>query len=142
MKRLLTLLTLSSLLSLSLNAQNKDEQTIRSILADQTIQWNKGNIEAFMQGYWKSDSLLFVGKNGPKYGYQNTLESYKKGYPNADAMGKLSFDILKVQKLSPDCYFVLGKWALKRTIGDVSGHYTLIFKKINKQWVIVSDHSS
>lgn len=142
MKRILTLLTLSSLLSLGLNAQNKDEQAIRSILTDQTAQWNKGNIEAFMQGYWKSDSLLFVGKNGPKYGYQNTLESYKKGYPNVDAMGKLSFDILKVQKLSPDYYFVLGKWALKRTIGDVSGHYTLIFKKINNQWVIVSDHSS
>ncbi|MES2330949.1 MAG: nuclear transport factor 2 family protein [Bacteroidota bacterium] len=142
MKRFCILFSLSAILSLNLNAQNKDEQTIRSILADQTIQWNKGNIDAFMQGYWKSDSLLFVGKSGPKYGFQNTLESYKKGYPDAAAMGKLSFDILKVQKLSSDCYFVLGKWALKRTIGDVSGHYTLIFRKINNQWVIVSDHSS
>ncbi|MEO8174283.1 MAG: nuclear transport factor 2 family protein [Sediminibacterium sp.] len=142
MKRTLFLLTLSTLLSLNLDAQNKDEQTIRSILADQTVQWNKGNIDAFMHGYWNSDSLLFVGKSGPKYGYQNTLESYKKGYPDAAAMGKLSFDILKVQKLSPDCYFVLGKWALARSIGNVSGHYTLIFKKIKNEWVIVSDHSS
>jgi len=142
MKRIFTLLTLSSLLSLNLNAQNKDEQTIRSILTDQTIQWNKGNIEAFMQGYWKSDSLLFVGKTGPKYGYQTTLENYKKNYPDAATMGKLDFDILKVQKLSPDFYFVLGKWALTRTIGNLGGHYTLLFRKINNQWVIVVDHSS
>lgn len=140
MKHLLT--SLSLFLFLSLSAQNKDEQTIRSILTDQTIEWNKGNIEAFMQGYWKNDSLLFVGKTGPKYGYQTTLENYKKNYPDAATMGKLDFDILKVQKLSPDCYFVLGKWALTRTIGNVSGHYTLLFRKINNQWVIVVDHSS
>ncbi len=142
MKRILTLLILSSFLSFNLNAQNKDEQIIRSILADQTVQWNKGNIEAFMQGYWKSDSLLFVGKTGPKYGFKTTLENYKKNYPDAATMGKLDFDILKVQKLSPDYYFVLGKWALTRTIGNVSGHYTLLFRKINTQWVIVVDHSS
>jgi ketosteroid isomerase-like protein len=137
------LLTLFSLLTLSsLSAQTKDEQTIRSILADQTVQWNKGDIDAFMKGYWNNDSLLFVGKNGPTYGYQKTLSNYKKSYPDAAAMGKLSFELLKVQQLSPDCYFVLGKWALTRSIGNVGGAYTLIFRKINNQWVIVSDHSS
>jgi ketosteroid isomerase-like protein len=137
------LLILFSLLTLSsLNAQTKDEQTIRSILADQTVQWNKGDIDAFMKGYWNNDSLLFVGKNGPTYGYQKTLSNYKKSYPDAAAMGKLSFEILKVQRLSPDYYFVLGKWALTRSIGNVGGAYTLIFRKIRNQWVIVSDHSS
>jgi len=141
MKLLFTLFSLFSL-SLLANAQNKDEQAIRSILSDQTTYWNKGDIDGFMKGYWKNDSLLFVGKTGPKYGYQTTLENYKKGYPNAAAMGKLSFELLKVQKLSPDCYFVLGKWALARTIGDIGGAYTLIFRKINNKWVIVADHSS
>jgi len=137
------LLTLFSLLTLSsLSAQTKDEQTIRTILADQTVQWNKGDIDAFMKGYWNNDSLLFVGKNGPTYGYQKTLSNYKKSYPDAAAMGQLSFEILKVQRLSPDCYFVLGKWALTRSIGNVGGAYTLIFRKIKNQWVIVSDHSS
>jgi len=140
MKLLFTLLSLFTLSSLS--AQNKDEQAIRSILSDQTTYWNKGDIDGFMKGYWKNDSLLFVGKTGPTYGYQKTLENYKKGYPNAAAMGKLSFEILKVQKLAPDCYFVLGKWSLARTIGDVGGAYTLLFRKINHKWVIVADHSS
>jgi ketosteroid isomerase-like protein len=127
---------------LTLYAQNKDEQTIRSILAEQTIQWNNGNIDAFMKGYWNSDSLLFVGKSGATYGYNRTLQNYKKNYPDAANMGKLAFTILKVQQVAADCYFVLGKWALTRTVGDVSGHYTLLFKKINGQWVIIVDHSS
>ncbi|MDP1811007.1 MAG: DUF4440 domain-containing protein [Sediminibacterium sp.] len=141
MKRLLTLLTTVTFLTTA-SAQNKDEQIIRSILANQTREWNNGNIEAFMQGYWKSDSLLFVGKNGPSYGYQNALENYQKNYPDTVTMGKLSYNILKMEQLTPDRYFVLGKWMLKRSIGDVSGYYTLLFRKIWNQWVLVSDHSS
>jgi ketosteroid isomerase-like protein len=130
------------IVSVQLTAQSSDETIIRKMLADQTVEWNKGNIESFMQGYWKSDSLLFVGKSGPNYGFRKTLENYKKGYPDTAAMGKLSFDILKVTRLSPDYFFVLGKWMLKRSIGDLSGHYTLLFRKIKGEWKIVVDHSS
>lgn len=140
MKFLLSVLSVFLLCSLS--AQNKNEQMIRAILSDQTTQWNKGNIEGFMKGYWKSDSLLFVGKNGPKYGYRTTLENYKKNYPDTAAMGRLTFDILQVQQLSPACYLVLGKWMLQRSIGNLDGYYTLLFRQIKKQWVIVADHSS
>jgi ketosteroid isomerase-like protein len=124
------------------NAQNKDEQAIRRLLANQSEQWNKGNIEGFMKGYWESDSLLFVGKTGPKYGYRTTLENYHKGYPDTVAMGKLHFDILKTESLASNCYFVLGKWMLHRSIGDLQGYFTLLFKKKKGQWVIVADHSS
>ncbi|MCW3087268.1 MAG: L-asparaginase [Sediminibacterium sp.] len=126
----------------SANAQDKNEQTIRGILSRQTADWNRGNLEAFMKGYWESDSLLFIGKNGPKYGYRAALESYRKGYPDTAAMGKLGFNILQVKPLSPDTYFVLGKWMLQRTIGNVEGHFTLLFRRIRGQWVIVADHSS
>lgn len=126
----------------NLNAQEKDEMYIRGILSAQTKQWNQGNIEGFMQGYWHSDSLLFVGKSGPRYGYRTTLENYKKSYPDTVAMGKLTFDILKMQRISPDYYFVLGKWTLRRSIGNLEGHYTLLFRRIRGQWLIVSDHSS
>lgn len=128
-----------SLLSL---AQDKDEQAIRAILAEQTAAWNKGNIDDFMKGYWNSDSLMFIGQSGVTYGYQNTLMNYKKNYSNADKMGTLTFDLLKVQRLSPDYFFVVGKWHLKRNAGDVGGHYDLIFRKIRGKWVIISDHSS
>ena len=85
---------------------------------------------------------MFIGKSGVTYGWKNTLENYKKNYPDTSAMGKLSFNIITVKKLSGEYYHVVGKWHLKRTIGDLSGHYTLLFKKIKGEWVIVSDHSS
>ena len=86
--------------------------------------------------------MMFIGKSGVTYGYDNTLNNYRKNYSDTAQMGKLTFDILKVQRLSPEYFFVLGKWHLKRTIGDLHGHYTLMFRKINGKWVIVSDHSS
>lgn len=118
------------------------EKHIRKILQSQTEAWNKGDIDAFMQGYWNNDSLLFVGKSGPTYGYQNTLNNYKKNYPNKDYMGQLQFTLLEVKPLAKSVWMVLGKWALNRTAGNINGHYTLLFKKIKGQWVIIMDHSS
>jgi ketosteroid isomerase-like protein len=123
-------------------AQQKDEQQIRRLLAQQTNAWNKGDLEAFMIPYWHSDSLLFIGKSGVKYGWAVTLANYKKGYPDTAAMGKLHFDILEMRQLSDKNYFVVGKWHLQRSIGDVGGHFTLLWRKIKGQWVIVADHSS
>jgi hypothetical protein len=123
-------------------AQSADEKEILLILESQTNSWNQGNIEKFMDGYWHHDSLMFIGKSGVTYGFQNTLNNYKKNYSDTAKMGKLFFTILETKKLSNEYYFVLGKWFLKRSIGDLTGHYTLLFRKINGKWVIVSDHSS
>lgn len=123
-------------------AQSKDESAIREILANQTTAWNRGDIDNFMNGYWENDSLVFIGKSGVTYGWSNTLKNYKKNYPDTATMGKLAFTLLEVKKLSKEYYHVTGKWFLKRSIGDVGGHYTLLFRKINGRWVIISDHSS
>ena len=141
MKQIFFIICLATI-SVNANAQNNDVQTIKSILTTQTKQWNVGNLNAFMKGYWQNDSLLFIGSKGLKYGYNNTLESYKKSYPDTAHMGKLTFDIVDVKKLSADYYFVVGKWFLQRSVGNVNGMYTLLFKKINGKWVIVVDHSS
>lgn len=140
MKKILLLPAL--LFSLMAFTQSGDELAIRQLLDDQVKAWNQGNIESFMQGYWKNDSLMFIGKSGISWGWQKTLENYKKGYPDTTAMGKLSFNIIIVKKLSPEYYYVVGKWMLKRSIGDLSGHYNLLFRKINGSWQIVADHSS
>lgn len=129
-------------ISYSGRAQSGGESQIRQLLAQQTASWNRGDIEGFMQTYWKSDSLMFIGKNGVHFGWQETLENYKKGYPDSTAMGQLSFDIISIKKLSPEYFYVVGKWMLKRSIGDLSGHYDLLLKKIDGVWRIISDHSS
>jgi uncharacterized protein (TIGR02246 family) len=123
-------------------AQSNDEIAIRQLLDVQTQAWNHGDIDGFMKTYWKNDSLVFVGKNGVTYGWANTLNNYKKNYPDTTAMGKLFFDILLVKRLSSEYFHVTGKWYLKRTIGDLNGHYTLLLKKIKGRWLIIADHSS
>jgi len=140
MKKIILLPAL--LFSLVVFAQSSDELSIRKVLDDQVKAWNIGDIEGFMQGYWKNDSLMFIGKNGINWGWQKTLENYEKGYPDTIAMGKLSFDIIVIKKLSPEYYYVVGKWMLKRSIGNLSGHYNLLFRKINESWLIIADHSS
>ena len=119
-----------------------DEKEIRNILDAQITHWNKGNIDDFMKGYWQNDSLMFISSSGVTYGYGNTLNNYKRSYSDTAKMGQLAFDILQVKRVSDDAYFVVGKWFLKRTVGDVGGHYTLLFRKIDGKWVIVADHSS
>lgn len=140
MKNLLTLL-LCFVLAFA-HAQNKDEKAIRSILANQITYWNKGDIPHFMDGYWKNDSLVFVGKNGPTYGFYNTLHNYQKNYPDTSSMGQLAFKIITMKPLYKDHYFVIGQWTLIRSIGNLSGHYTLLLKKIKGKWKIIADHSS
>ncbi len=119
-----------------------DKEQILQVLDMQMKAWNSGSIEQYMTGYWNNDSLVFVGKSGPTYGYNKTLQNYKRSYSDAAKMGQLHFDILQVRQLSADYYFVLGKWALARTAGDVSGSFTLLFRKIKGKWCIVADHSS
>lgn len=123
-------------------AQPANETAIRKLMAAQELAWNRGDIPGFMEGYWKNDSLLFVGKSGPNYGWQQTLNNYQKNYPDTATMGRLQFEILRIQPLSRDYYFVLGKWFLKRSKGDISGAFTLLFRKFTNGWKIVADHSS
>jgi hypothetical protein len=123
-------------------AQPAGELVIRRMLDRQTKAWNTGDLEGFMEGYWKSDSLMFIGKSGITYGWDATLRNYRKGYPDKAAMGTLTFGIISVQKLSSKYYQVVGKWHLARTMGDLEGHFTLLVKKISGNWVIVADHSS
>ncbi len=142
MKRFLPLL----ILTISCNSQQKTaddpqaEEKIRAVLAAQQAAWNEGSINAFMEGYWKSDSLQFIG-SGIRKGWQATLEGYKKSYPTREAMGTLDFEIWQVSKISADAYLVTGKYTLHRINGELTGPFTLIFRKKNGEWVAVYDHT-
>ena len=142
MKKILLSIIVLQFYTITLSAQSKDEILVRNVLKESVIDWNSGNIENFMKSYWKNDSLMFIGNDGITYGWQKTMDSYKKGYPDTATMGKLSFDILEVKRLSVIYFFVVGKWHLTRSIGDIGGAFTLIFKRVKNKWVIVADHSS
>ena len=96
MRKLLCLLVASLLFTIAFG-QSADEKAIRKILYEQTLAWNRGDIDEFMKGYWNNDSLMFIGRSGVTYGYQNTLMNYKKNYRNADEMGTLLFNLVAGQ---------------------------------------------
>lgn len=117
------------------------EAAIRQVLKQQEACWNQGNLECFMQGYWQSDSLVFVGTRGVTYGWQATIDNYQEGYPDRQTMGTLTFDLLELRPLEANTWLVLGQWSLQRA-DPVSGHFTLLFQRKDERWVIVADHSS
>ncbi len=138
MKRFLLLVAFTIAL---LNARAQNREAIIKVMNTQMDAWNRGDLEAFMQGYWKSDSLMFVSAK-PTYGWQATLNNYKRGYPNKASMGKLAFDIKKVEVMNDTNAFVFGAWHLKRDKDERGGYFTLWFRKIDGEWKIVVDHTS
>jgi len=125
-----------------IQAQSKDEQAIRETMHTQEEAWNKGDLNKFMAGYWNSPDLLFVGSKGVTNGWKHTLENYQKSYPNKEAMGILTFQILKVDITGKDTAWLVGKWSLQREKDNPNGHFLLVWRKIKGKWYIVADHSS
>ena len=144
MKKTFFLIGILFLATTSTFAQNKNFEKIKNLMQVQSDAWNKGDIDGFMKTYWKSEELQFIGSKGVTYGWQNTLDRYKKSYPSKDAMGFLSFDLINLDQRSRKVISVVGKWHLKReeSLGDLQGHFLLILKKIKGEWLIVADHSS
>jgi ketosteroid isomerase-like protein len=123
-------------------AQVPAEKQIRQILQAQEAAWNRGDLRAFMKGYWEHDSLVFIGRNGPVYGYKTTLANYLRSYPDTAHMGHFTSTVLELRPMGKEYYLVTGKWALQRSMGNVSGYYTLLFRKIKGIWLIIRDHTS
>lgn len=131
------------LYSLSSVAQKIKDET-KVVAQNMNIQeelWNKGDIPGFMEYYWKSDSLKFIGSRGITYGWQKTLDNYLKSYPNKEVMGILKFSVIENTQLSNTSIYVIGKWELTKE-KSVGGYFTLLWKKIHGKWVIVADHTS
>ncbi|MEZ4840714.1 MAG: DUF4440 domain-containing protein [Flavobacteriaceae bacterium] len=118
------------------------KQEITTMMLQQAKDWSNGDLETFMEGYIKSDSLKFVGSRGITYGWQQTLNNYKKGYPTKEHTGTLTFNLLNFDQLADDVFLVIGEYHLKRSVGDANGMFSIILKKIDGKWKIIADHSS
>jgi ketosteroid isomerase-like protein len=141
MKNIVLFLCITLLSSFHGIETEDDEKAIRKVMSDQQEAWNNYDLEGFMQGYWKSEELKFYGSNGVTYGWNNTLERYKKAYPSRDYSGTLKFVINDISKISKDAYYVMGEYHLERSVGNADGIFMIIFKKIKGEWKIISDTS-
>ena len=134
------LLVLMSFIFMGMHAQD-DESMIRAVIAKQQEAWSNYDLEGFMEGYWKNDSLKFFGSRGITYGWDQTLANYKKGYPSKEVAGELTFTLESITPIEGESYYVMGRYHLERKMGNADGVFIIIFKKINGQWKIVADMS-
>jgi ketosteroid isomerase-like protein len=115
---------------------------IRAVLTEQQAAWNRGDIPAFLQGYWNSPELTFAGSDGIVRGYDGLMKRYSKTYPDKARMGELEFSGLEIRSLGSDSALVLGHWHLKRSVGDAGGVFSLVFHRFPVGWRIIHDHTS
>lgn len=141
MKNFLLLLLITVTLSCTTQNETTDNDAILAVMKTQEKAWSNNDLEGFMQGYWKNDSLKFYGSSGITYGWEQTLANYKKGYPTKEHSGTLSFKINDISKINKGSYWVMGEYFLSRSVGDANGIFMIIFKKINGEWKIVADMS-
>ena len=128
---------LSSCVHKSNSLQDKEE--IMAVLNQQQKDWSNNDLEAFMDGYWKSDSLHFYSGAKLKSGWLTTLNSYKKNYSDPTYSGTLEFKIAKISPISKDSYYVMGEYILTREAGNATGTFMIIFKRIDAEWKIIAD---
>ena len=119
-----------------------DREAIGAVLRAQQSAWNRGDVEAFLEGYWHSPELTFSGSSGVARGWDAVLARYKKSYPDGAAMGQLSFSDLEFRFLGPDAALVLGKWHLHREKDELGGVFTLVWQRFPAGWKIIHDHTS
>lgn len=127
--------------SISQSSEETDKKEILAIMKAQEKAWSNHDLEGFMEGYWKSDSLKFYGSSGITYGWNKTLANYKKGYPTKEHSGTLNFKINDISKINEGAYFVMGEYHLTRSVGNANGVFMIIFKKIKGKWKIIADTS-
>ncbi len=142
MKQLILVFFLATIFSCnSQTTEKQDKEAILTVMKLQEKAWSANDLEGFMKGYWKNDSLKFYGSSGLTKGWKQTLDNYKKGYPTKEYSGTLTFKVNDVSKIDTGSYWVMGEYFLKRNVGDANGVFLIIFKKINGKWKIVADMS-
>jgi len=139
----LTLLNASACLREESSGSAEIIKNIQLVMTAQVQAWNNGNIEEYMAGYYHSDSLRFASGGTVLYGWESTLDRYKKGYPDKSTMGVLTFSDVDITIISENAALVFGKWQLEReNKTNTSGLFTLIFRRTNLGWRIIHDHTS
>ncbi|HEY6413027.1 MAG TPA: nuclear transport factor 2 family protein [Edaphobacter sp.] len=127
-----------------LKTASRQELDITKVLLAQEAAWNKGDLEAFIQGYKNSPDTLFVTHQVFR-GVDGMLDEYRHNYPSRAAMGTLGFSELEVHPLDEKFAVVIGKYHLDRSKkdgGNADGVFSLVFEKTDQGWKIIVDHTS
>ncbi len=112
------------------------------LLEEQADAWNRGDIEGFMDYYWRSDALTFVSGETVIHGWQATLDRYKERYPTPLDMGRLDFEDLAVEVGNDNSASVTGRYRVRTRGAQSTGSFVLSLREIDGRWLIVRDHTT
>jgi uncharacterized protein (TIGR02246 family) len=126
----------------SAGPHSSPQEAIRAVLKAQAAAWNRGDVEGFMAGYWKSEDTTFVGASDVVRGWQGVLDRYRRNYPDRSVMGQLTFADLEIDVLSKDFAYIVGRWQLEREKDQPGGVFTLIARRFPQGWRIIHDHTT
>jgi len=133
------------------------ERLIRDTLDEQVAAWNRGDIDGFMEGYWKSDALTFSSGGRVTRGWNATRDRYHARYGTREKMGTLSFVDLEISMLEERHALVLGRYRLAFADGraPAAGGFSLVMARVEDVvgdekaradgrdgWVVIHDHTS
>lgn len=126
------------------SSQAELKREIKHVLVSQVEAWNHGNLENYMEGYWRSPDLTFFSGATVTKGWEPTLERYRQRYQGGGKeMGRLDFQDLEIELLSANSAVVMGRWQLTMSDGKKPhGLFTLILRRMPEGWRIVHDHTS
>jgi ketosteroid isomerase-like protein len=121
-----------------------DRAAILSVLSAQAEAWNRGDLDRFLEGYWKSERTVFAGGSDVHRGFEAMAARYRKTYGSREKMGKLAFSALSFESIEADRAVITGAWELEITGQETrpGGVFTLIFRRVPEGWRIVHDHTS
>jgi ketosteroid isomerase-like protein len=119
-------------------------RAVREVLDRQVADWNQGNLDAFLAGYWNSPKVVFQSGGQRSDGWEAMRDRYRRRYQaEGKAMGRLAFSALEIEPLGPEVMLVRGGWRLTMPDGTKPGGlFTLIVRKFPEGWKIVHDHTS
>ena len=150
-RSLLAAFLLTAILPSSISAQRKAGSgkhhdrivaAVRTVLDAQVEAWNRGDIEGYMAGYWRSEKTIFISGDSVTRGWETVLARYKKNYDSREKMGTLTFSDLEITTIGNGAAVANGRWHLQRAKDEPHGRFTLIFRKTRQGWRIVHDHTS
>jgi ketosteroid isomerase-like protein len=122
--------------------QEQNQSAILQVMKLQQVAWNHGDIEGFMDGYWRSHDVVFISGDTATRGWQTVHDRYRSRYSDPEKMGQLTFSHVEVRMFGYDGALVFGQWELERAADHPHGRFTLVFRKTPQGWKIVHDHTS
>lgn len=113
------------------------------LLNAQVAAWNRGDLDGFMEGYWRSPQLTFFSGGVESRDWDSARENYRRRYQSEGReMGKLGFVVLDVKGLGGDAAVARGRWRLQAGDNEAGGLFTLILERFADGWKIIHDHTS